>query len=231
VCRADLAPLFATIPGVGEIREAGQINVAEFDTYLPLLSLPRVFGTTLDTIPAEVPYLDMEAIRRRKGRAGSLSQSPSSFPKVGLVWAGSPTHQNDRHRSCALRAFLPVLQTPDVEFYSLQKGERSREIAELPPGITVYDLDPLLGDYGDLAILLDQLDLIISVDTSVVHVAGALGKPVWTVLSYVPDWRWMLEGESTPWYPTMQLFRQTQPDDWAEVMGWVVKALAERKWP
>jgi hypothetical protein len=94
--------------------------------------------------------------------------------------------------------------------------------------MTVRDLDPLLGDYGDLAVLLDQLDLAISVDTSVAHVAGALGKPVWTLLSYVPDWRWMLEGETTPWYPTMRLFRQAQPGDWAGVMERVAWALRER---
>lgn len=234
VCRGDLIPLFATIPGVAEIRKAGRINVAEFDTYLPLLSLPRVFGTTLETIPAAVPYLDIHAVRRRKGGEGSPSLSQFSSLsgtdrfKVGLVWAGSPTHQNDRHRSCQLRDFLPVLHTPGCEFYSVQKGERSREIGELPAGITVHDLAPLLGDYGDLAVLLEQLDLVITVDTSVAHVTGALGKPVWTLLSYVPDWRWMLEGETTPWYPTMRLFRQAQPGDWAGVMARVAQALEER---
>src|SRR5262249_51597866 len=151
---------------------------AEFDTYLPLLSLPRVSGTTLDTIPADIPYIDAQAIRRRKtNRSFSLSRSPSlsAQPKVGIVWAGSPTHSNDRHRSCPLQEWLPLLRTSRVEFYSVQKGEHSRELAQLPQDIAVHDLEPLLGDYGDLAVLLDQLDVVISVDTSVAHVAGVLG--------------------------------------------------------
>ena len=221
VCRTDLMPLFATIPGIAQIREAGQIGVAEFDTYLPLLSLPRVYGTTLDTIPADIPYIDVQAIRRRKTNPSlPMSRSPSlsAQPKVGIVWAGSPTHSNDRHRSCPLQEWLPLLGVPGMAFYSLQKGERSRDLAQLPHDIAIHDLEPLLGDYGDLAVLLDQLDIVISVDTSVAHVAGAIGKQVWTLLSYVPDWRWGLAGETTPWYPAMRLFRQEQPGDWAGVM-------------
>ncbi|MGE4092987.1 MAG: glycosyltransferase family 9 protein [Candidatus Binatia bacterium] len=141
------------------------------------------------------------------------------------MWVGSPTHANDRHRSCPLSEWRPVLQTPNFTFYSLQKDGQSRGLAELPDEVTLRDLDPLLEDYGDLAILIDQLDLVISVDTSVAHVAGALSKPVWTLLSYVPDWRWLLEGETTPWYPTMRLFRQTQPGEWAGVIRQVAAVL------
>ncbi|MBI3248889.1 MAG: TIGR03032 family protein [Deltaproteobacteria bacterium] len=233
VCRPDLMPLFATIPGIGQIREAGQIAVSEFDTFLPLLSLPRVHGTTLDTIPTATSYLDVDAIRRRKANGTDALTLPAPTSagqlKVGIVWAGSPTHKNDSHRSIALPEWLPVLRTPGVEFYGLQKGDRSRDIGALPAEVKVHDLDPLLGDYGDLALLLDQLDLVISVDTSVAHVAGALGKPVWTLISYVPDWRWGLEGETTPWYPTMRLIRQSQPRDWEGVMVHVAAALRERR--
>ncbi|MGH7967028.1 MAG: tetratricopeptide repeat protein, partial [Candidatus Binatia bacterium] len=153
VCRGDLLPLFATIPGIAQVREAGTINVSEFDTYVPLLSLPRLFGATLATIPAEIPYLDVQAIRRRKGAEASLSLPPSSHLKVGIVWAGSPTHKNDRHRSCALQEFIPVLQTPGAAFYSLQKGERSQELQQLPPELRVQDLEAALHDFGDTAIL------------------------------------------------------------------------------
>ncbi len=229
VCLPNLMPLFATIPGITQIREPGQIGVHEFDAYLPLLSLPRVHGTTLDIIPAAVPYLDAQAIRRRKTN-GTLALPSSSQRKVGIVWAGSPTHANDRNRSCPLPVWLPLLRTPGLEFYSLQKDGSSRGLAELPEDITLRDLDPLLGDYGDLAVLIDQLDLVISVDTSVAHVAGALGKLVWTMLSYVPDWRWLLEGETTPWYPTMRLFRQEQPKDWATVMARVAAAVQAHSW-
>jgi hypothetical protein len=230
VCREDLMPIFSTMPGIAEIRAAGQIGVAEFDVHVPLLSLPHLFGTTLETIPAEMPYIDVSAARRRKDNP-ALELPDSGRPKVGIVWAGSATHRNDRHRSIPLKEFLPVLQTPGIAFFGLQKGERACDLAELPPEIQVQDLDPRLGDFGDLAVIVDQLDLAVSVDTSVAHVAGALGKPVWTLLSDVVDWRWGLEGETTPWYPTMRLFRQTRLDDWAGVMERVAAELKGRKWP
>jgi len=228
VCRADLIPVFATMPGIAEIREAGQLQVSEFDTYAPLLSLPHVLGVTLESIPAEVPYIDVAAIRRRKELSTVPGLAASARRKVGIVWAGSPTHRNDRQRSCALRELVPVLQTPGIAFYSVQKGERSQELAQLPPEVQVRDLASSLHDFGDLAVILDQLDLVITVDTSVAHMAGALGKPVWVLLSYVPDWRWGLEGETTPWYPTMRLFRQARAGDWAEIMKRMAQELS--KW-
>jgi hypothetical protein len=231
VCRADLLPMFAAMPGIAEVREAGQIQVNEFDAYAPLLSLPHVLGVTLESIPAAMPYIDVAAIRRRKDPSTLPVLKSSSRFKVGMVWAGSPTHRNDRQRSCALREFLPVLQTPGIDFYSVQKGERGEELAQLPPAVQVQDLAPYLHDFGDLAVILDQLDLVITVDTAVAHMAGALGKPVWVVLSYVPDWRWGLEGESTPWYPTMRLFRQARAGDWAEVMERVAHALGKWRRP
>ena len=126
-------PILATLPGIAQIRDAGPITVAEFDTYLPLLSLPRVFGTTRATIPAAVPYVDVAALRRRKDKTALPHLAPLDRPKVGVVWAGSPTHPHDRQRSCALRELLPLLRlTPGIAFYSLQKGERRQELAELP---------------------------------------------------------------------------------------------------
>jgi len=130
VCRPDLTPLFATIPGISQIREPGQIGVHEFDAYLPLLSLPRAHGTTLDTIPAETPYLDVQAIRRQKNAAPSLSSSSLSLPsspqrKVGIVWAGSPTHANDRNRSCRLLEWLPVLRTISANLRACRREEQA----------------------------------------------------------------------------------------------------------
>jgi uncharacterized protein (TIGR03032 family) len=225
VCPAELMPLFATLPGIDQVRETGNIEVAEFDTYLPLMSLPRVFATTLDTIPVHTPYIDIEAIRRRRG-ADAITVLPASpARKVGVVWAGSPTHSNDRRCSCRLIEFLPVLKTQGFEFFSLQRGERSRDLSELPAEIVIQDLQAQLRDFGDLALLVAQLDLVISVDTAAAHLTGALGRPVWTLLSFVPDWRWLLEGDKTPWYPTMRLFRQTRTGDWAGVMERVGRAL------
>jgi uncharacterized protein (TIGR03032 family) len=225
VCRPDLMPVFATIPGIAQIREAGQVNVADYDAYLPLLSLPRVFGTTPETIPADAPYVDAAAMRRRKDNP-ALLLSPSPFPRVGIAWAARAATRGDRHLSCSLPQFLPVLRTPGIVFYSLQRGEPRQDLARLPSEIRLHDLAPQLGDFGDMGVVIEQLDLVIGVDNPVVHLAGALGKPVWTLLSHVvTDWRWGLEGGTTPWYPTMRLFRQGQPGDWAGVMEQVAREL------
>src|SRR4030095_14570533 len=185
-CPADLMPIFATISGIAQIREKEKIAVAEFDTYLPLMSLPYVFATTLDTIPASVPYLDAAALRRRKENP-ALSLSDSEYPRIGIVWAGSPVNRTDRHRSCPLNEFLPILTISEISFYSLQRGEHQKDLSYLPSHIQVHDLEPQLGDFGDLAVIIDQLDLVISVDSSVAHIAGALGKKAWTLLRQVAD--------------------------------------------
>ena len=226
VCPAELMPLYATLPGIGQVREAGTITIAEFDTYLPLLSLPRVFGTTLATIPAAVPYVEVAALRRRQDPAALPRLEPSARPKVGLLWADHAPHPHDRQRACALRDLMRVLQTPGIEFYSLQTGDRSQELAHVRPDVHVQDLAPCLHDLGATALLLDQLDLVLTVDTAVAHLAGALGKPVWLLLSAVPDWCWGLEGEQTPWYPTMRLFRQVRAGDWTTVIRRVAQELA-----
>jgi hypothetical protein len=225
-CRPDLSAVFATIPGVAHIREPGEIKVGDFDTHLPMLSLPYVFGTTPETIPSAVPYIDAAALRRRKENP-ALALPPSPRFNIGIAWAGSPINRTDRQRSCALKDFLPILHAAGANFFSLQKGERAKDLGDLPSAVNIHDLDPLLGDFGDLAILIDQLDLVIAVDTSVAHMAGALGKPVWTLLSDAADWRWGLTGETTPWYPTMSLFRQSEPGDWSGVIQRVADALRD----
>ncbi|NES69532.1 MAG: glycosyltransferase family 9 protein, partial [Okeania sp. SIO2D1] len=147
--------------------------------------------------------------------------------KVGIVWAGSPTHKNDHNRSCKLTDFSPILQVPGVKFYSLQKGEATKELAQLSSNIQIEDMSSQLNNYADTATVINQLDLVISVDTSVAHLAGALGKPVWTLLCFNPDWRWLQEIENTPWYPTMKLFRQSQSREWEEVVEKVKAELWE----
>lgn len=221
VCTENLIPIFSAVPGIAEIRTAGEIPLSAFDAYLPLMSLPYVLGSnTFESIPTDVPYLRVPPLKR-----GLAIAPASSSLKVGIVWAGSPTHANDRNRSCRLEDFLPVLRTPGVAFYSLQKGDRAADVAQLPEGIAVANLDDKLQDYGDTAAAIEQLDLVISVDTSVAHLAGALGKPVWTLLCYNPDWRWLLERDDSPWYPTMRLLRQAQPRDWEGVFVQVQQAL------
>ncbi|MEM9543544.1 MAG: TIGR03032 family protein [Cyanobacteria bacterium P01_E01_bin.42] len=224
VCIADLTPLFATVPGINKILPPGDIPLSEFQVYAPLMSLPHLLRKTVKNIPDRIPYLGREEWTQQ----GKLlpNSAKAAKLKVGIVWAGSPTHKNDRNRSCQLEDFLPVLKTEGVAFYSLQKGERSQDLAKLPPEITVFDLSPQLTDYEATAKLILQLDLVIGIDTSVVHLTGALGKPVWTALCYAPDWRWMLDRADSPWYSTMRLFRQPKPKDWAGVFKNVGRSLS-----
>lgn len=221
VCIPDLMPLFATIPHIHKMIPPGDIAISEFDVYAPLMSLPHILGTTLDTIPAQIPYLEA---REQNVVFPILHSSDSNKLKVGIVWCGSPTHKNDRNRSCQLDDFPPILNIKDVDFFSLQKVTKPTDLAKLQE-FNVCDLSYYLRDYEDTARAIAQSDLVITVDTSVAHLAGALGKPVWTLLCYSPDWRWMLERNDSPWYPTMRLFRQSQPRDWVGVFNRVAEAL------
>ncbi len=223
-CPENLFPLFRSIPGVSQLRGPGSVQVSEFDAYIPLMSLPHVLGTTLENLPSKVPYLQPEC------RTIDLGPAPIGDPrlKVGVAWAGSPTHLNDRHRSCNLRDLEPLFELPDVAYYSLQIGPRSADVQELGnrTGI-VADLSDRLRDFTDTAAAIGQLDLTISVDTSVLHLAGALGKPVWGMLSARSDWRWLIDRDDSPWYPTLRLFRQPRLGDWSEVFSRAATALSE----
>ena len=218
VCPAALLPLFEQLPGVDQCQTPGQIALTAFDVYVPLLSLPYLAHTTVETIPAPIPYLSADASRC------PLSARRHAH-RVGIAWAGSPTHGNDRQRSTQLADWLPVLRVPGIEFFSLQKGQPVQALADLPPDVNVQDLDAVLQDYADTASVVAQLDLVISVDTSVTHLAGALGRPCWTLLCYSPDWRWLTPRLDSPWYPTMHLFWQTQPGAWAGVFDEVATTL------
>ncbi len=210
ICMPELIPIFKNVAGIDLLIPPGELKLSEFDVYAPLMSLPYILGTTLETIPAAPSYLKCT-------NTNVMNISDTGY-KVGIVWGGSPTHKNDRNRSCKLTDFLPILQMPGVKFYSLQKGERTTELTQLPAHIQIEDMSSQLNNYADTAAVINQLDLVITVDTSVAHLAGALAKPVWTLLCFNPDWRWLEEGENTPWYPTMRLFRQSQLREWQEVV-------------
>ncbi|HEY9616384.1 MAG TPA: tetratricopeptide repeat-containing glycosyltransferase family protein [Microcoleaceae cyanobacterium] len=214
-CQPALVRLFQSLPGVKQVVAIGE-SLPEFAVQASVLSLPRILGTTLATIPATIPYLlpPQERFLLPLGLSAGL--------KVGLVWGGDPKHSNDRQRSCPLREFLPILQTPNVTFYSLQKGEHRRELTAQFP---IQDLSPDLKDFADTAAAIAELDLIISVDTSVAHLAGAMGRPVWILLSAAPDWRWLLQRQDSPWYPSARLFRQTRYNQWSTVCQAVAIAL------
>ncbi|MDP9174918.1 MAG: tetratricopeptide repeat protein [Planctomycetota bacterium] len=198
-----------------------------FDLHCPLLSLPMAFATTLATIPNEFPYLqpDEATMKVWQSRLKDVKGL-----KIGLVWAGRPEHRNDRNRSIALSLFAPLMQVPGLTLVSLQKFEAKPVDQQLPaltppPGMELIDWTSELSNFADTAALISSLDLVIGVDTSVVHLAGALGKPVWVLLPFAPDWRWMLDRDDSPWYPTMRLFRQRQRGDWNRSMEDIVGAL------
>jgi len=208
--------------GVDSFIEEGALPGHDFQAHL--LSLPRVFATDLGSIPAQVPYVDADPhdVERWRGRLDGNGKL-----RVGLVWAGNAGHRKDRYRSLSLRSMLPLLQLEGVQFFSLQKGEPATEINDVRDQLDLIDLGPELDDYSDTAAVVSQLDLIISVDTSVAHLAGAMAKPIWTLLPMPSDWRWLLAREDTPWYPTMRLFRQTSRGNWTNVVDRVTQALQQ----
>ncbi|MDP9172421.1 MAG: tetratricopeptide repeat protein [Planctomycetota bacterium] len=189
------------------------------DVHCPLMDLPMMFGTTLATVPADIPYLRADETSSTQW-AKRLAEYPGL--KVGLNWAGRPSHGNDRNRSIALSALAPLFGVPGITFFSLQKWNANPVINT---SFNLIDWTQELTDFADTAALINNLDLVISVDTAVVHLAGTMGKPVWTLLPFAPDWRWMLGREDSPWYPTMRLFRQTKERNWDGPIARLVEAL------
>ena len=212
---AELRRLLAGMPGTETVVACGDA-LPEFTSHCSLLSLPLAFKTELGTIPAAVPYIRVPA-------AAALPHPGGDGLRVGLVWAGRPEHNRDRLRSLPLAALAPLADVPGVVFYSLQKGPAAEQLAGAP--LPLVDLSPRITDFADTAAAVAALDLVISVDTSVGHLAGALGKKVWLLLSYVPDWRWLLGRDDSPWYPTARLFRQPAGGDWAAVATNITAAL------
>jgi hypothetical protein len=223
-CQKELLPLFRDVPGISRLVEQ-QDPLPAFDAHCSLLSLPGIFATRLASIPAPVPYLKANPARVAKW-AARLGQDRRL--KVGIAWAGNAAHTKDRHRSTSVATFAPLSAIPGIALVSLQKGSPELTPAVLPDGMELIDHTADLHDFVDTAALIAHLDLVISVDTAVVHLAGAMAKPVWTLLPFVPDWRWLLNRPDTPWYPTMRLFRPPAIDAWAAVMQQVADAL--RTW-
>lgn len=210
----------------------------EFDYHIHLISLPHLFGTTLETIPADAPWITTDAwpatetIAPDTSHLSPLTSHPSGR-KVGLCWAGSPRHGKDAWRSLPPEAFAPIIDAhPFINFYSLQIGPRAEEFSALlgainhqPSTINLFDLAPHITDFVQTAQIIQQLDLVISVDTAIVHLAGALDKPCWMLTPFSPDFRWMLRREDSPWYPKLRLFRQDKPDNWDSVIEKILTEL------
>jgi tetratricopeptide (TPR) repeat protein len=227
-CKPPLLRLFQNAIDLGAAavvvqNETGAAPPVAFDLHVPLLSLPlalRMFDPA--KIPTPVPYLQADPLSEERWR--ELISAGEKRLKVGLAWVGSSVHVDDRARSVSLETLAPLARE-DVLFYSLQVGRGSEQTCNPPKGMELLDLTAQLGDFADTAGLVSQLDLVICVDTAIAHLVGAMGKPVWVLISYRPDFRWLLDRDDTPWYPTMRLFRQQSPGDWTEVVQRVAKAL------
>jgi len=218
-CQKPLIRLLATVPGVERCVDRDKDNV-ETHAHAPLMELPEILGTILDSIPATVPYVAPPV-----DSTLALDTPPNTGLKIGFVWSTSPTNSTTPRRSCSLSYFLSLLEIPGVALYSLHKEPPASDLAALESQPRLQDLRSHLQDFGDTAAAIAQLDLIITVDTAVAHLAGALGKPVWTLLPFVADWRWLRDRSDSPWYPTMRLFRQPRHGDWDSVFQQVRRSL------
>jgi tetratricopeptide (TPR) repeat protein len=212
-CQKPLARILTSCPGIAQLVSRGS-ELPDADVQAPLLSLPGILGTSLATIPANVPYIstDAELVEHWRRELSGITEF-----KIGIAWQGNPGHPLDRYRSFPLEYFAPVARLSRVRLFSLQKGFGTEQITRVEDRFPVTDLASRLDDFMDTAAVMENLDLIITVDSAVAHLAGALGVPVWVALSLVPDWRWLLHRDDSPWYPTMRLFRQVKLGDWQAV--------------
>jgi tetratricopeptide (TPR) repeat protein len=217
-CPPALARLLSDAPGISEVitGNAGRVN---FNSHQALFSLPRILGTTLDNIPGTVPYLTAPS------QSGVELPATKGVFRIGLTWHGSGSHNPDR-RSVPFEQLLPMLGQERAMFFSLQLGDAAYDPARADAENKLADLSPLMDDFASTAALIEQLDLVITIDTAVAHLAGALGKPTWLLLSAAPDWRWMLGHSDSPWYPSMRLFRQAKLGDWGEPLAKLREELA-----
>ncbi len=211
VCQKSLLRLVEKVQGVAHAQAVWK-PLPAYDAWVPLLTLPLHFGTTPESIPAQVPYISATPL------VTPLPRPLGTRLKVGLVWAGSATHGHDEDRSVGLETLLPLTGVPGTAFYSLQAGPRAADLGKMAHPALIADLSPALKEFSYTAGIIEQLDLVITVDTAVAHLAGAMGKPVWVLIPFSPDWRWQMERTDSPWYPTMRLFRQDTAGEWASVV-------------
>jgi Flp pilus assembly protein TadD len=218
LCAPDLVLLIQSMDGVEAI--ATPPPLPPYDAWIDQISLPRIFATTLHTIPTPIRYLSADPIRTQAWRTRLSVPPDNGTRKIGVAFTGNPNHHGDRRRSIPPDLAAPLLRQPRLRFINLQHGPAAATL-DLP------DLTQALTDYAETAALIANLDLVITVDTSVAHLAGALGKPVWILLPHAPDWRWMLDRRDSPWYAAARLFRQPTPGDWASVLAQVTRELSE----
>jgi Glycosyltransferase family 9 (heptosyltransferase) len=220
--QAPLAELMTTLACDAQIVCSGA-SLPDFDMHCPLLSFPLALGTRIDTIPFATPYL---ATPRHASKDWELRLGQKLRPRIGLAWSGNPSHRNDHNRSISLRSLIVLLHS-EATFVSLQKELRPDDAAVLKECTDILQFSDEIDDFSNTTALIDRLDLVISVDTSVAHLAGALGKPTWILLPFLPDFRWLLDRDDGPWYPTARLFRQDETRSWDGVIRRVHAALQD----
>jgi Flp pilus assembly protein TadD len=224
-CYPPLDRLLKTVPGVEQVVVCGT-PLPEFDVQSSMMTLPLIFNTRLETIPANIPYISAAPEDVEKWRA-RFAQAQKKGLKVGLAWAGQPKHENDKERSIPLMDLAPLASAPGVHFYSLQKEFGGDQAQNPPPGMRLIDWTEDIHDFADTAAMMMSLDLIITVDTAIAHLAGALGRPTWVMVPSSPDWRWMTGRSDTPWYPTLRLFRKPGLRQWAPTVQQISRELVE----
>jgi hypothetical protein len=225
-CSRELISLFQRVDGVGRCFQRWQ-DVPGFSAWCLLSSLPFVFGTEMDTIPGPIPYLSAEEGRVALWRDRLAGALLADGLRVGIVWAGRPTHPNDRRRSIPLDALLPLADMEGVRLVSLQTPVPEADKARVAAHPRLLDLSADLTEFAETAAIMRNLDLVVTIDSAVAHLAGSLGLPVWVMMPRPADWRWMLERTDTPWYPSMRLFRQPRPGAWDEVFTAIRAAVVE----
>ena len=195
--------------------------------FAALSGLPRLAGTRVETIPTPIPYLRADPARVALWRTRLDGLVPAGFRRIGVIWAGRPTHNNDRNRSAQLADFLPIAAVPGVALLALQKGPKTGQAGEWYGRAPLINVGAEINDYDDTMAILENIERLVTVDTSVAHLAGAMGRPVWMLLPRAPDWRWLLNREDTPWYPSLRLFRQTQVRHWDDVAQRIASELRQ----
>jgi len=223
---AEVAPLVRQIFPQATIFQRWE-DCPTYAMFCPLSGLPRLHRTRVDTIPAPIPYLRADPTRVAQWRARIENLTPAGYRRIGIVWAGRPTHNNDRNRSVPLTTFNPLANLPRTALVSLQKGDASAQAGNYFGRAPLINLGAEIQDYADTMAIMESLDLMVTVDTSVAHLAGALGKPIWVMTPRAPDWRWLLDRTDTPWYPSMRLFRQKEHRNWKPVMAEIATAARE----
>jgi hypothetical protein len=223
-CSAELAPLLRQIAPRALLFQRWE-DCPDYAAYEALSGLPRQAATRVESIPAPIPYLHADPARVAAWKERLDGLVPHGFRRIGVIWAGRPTHNNDRNRSAKLSDFAPLGSVPGVALLALQKGPTTEQSGGWYGRAPLINLGAEIQDYDDTMAILQNIELLVTVDTSVAHLAGAMGRPVWIMIARAPDWRWLLDREDTPWYPTVRLFRQTTVRQWKDVAQRIAQQL------